>query len=657
MQFNSSYLFCMKRQILSLLFIFNAVLLFSQDYMINKEACATNENKKAVKLYEKAKKESNQSEKRKILTEVIEMENFYYEALFDLGTSYFKMGKKEKASENLSKVIEICPEYSPYTHFYMGLISYDAGNLKEAITYFEKFLTYDIKDDEEYLLAKKLLKEAKEDADLFTTRVPFNPVVMPNVCTPADEYLASISPDNRSFYFIRKTMVSDRNIDKSYDSGVNFIELFTRSNKVDGVFDGGEDMNRPFNYKYNNGASAITADNKTMYFVICENNQVEFCDIWKTTNINGFWQPFTSAGRAINSDAWDSQPTISFDGKTLIFASNRPGGYGGVDLYMCVKTENGEWGPAVNLGPTINTPDNELTPFLHSDSQTLYFSSKGHKGVGGYDIFYTNKDAEGKWRKPKNLGIPINTEGDDVSFFVSLDGKTGFYSSDKLKGPGGLDIYTFDLYEKVRPKEVIYVEGTVKKEDNTVGASTIEIKNTTTKEVTTINVNQDDGSYVAIVTADADHIMTIKEEGVAFTSKLISKEDMGIGTPAKVELTTSEIKVGEAYRINDIVFASNSSLLTDKAKIIIDEFADFVKLNPTLTFAIQGHTDDVGNDNDNLILSENRARSVYEYLIQLGIAKERMSYKGFGEKVTVASNQSEEGRAKNRRTEFKILSR
>lgn len=642
--------------IISFVFFLSQVL--AQNFMINKSACEPTTTKSALKLYNKAMSESNMAERRKLLNDATAVDNGFYEALFELGIGYFKAGKKDMAKDRLESVRDICPDYSPYTHFFLGLIAYDASIYKQAIAYLEKFLSYDIQDGDDYNMAKNLLKEIKDYEAIFSRSVPFNPKPMANVCTPQDEYLASISPDNRYFYFIRKTMVSGKSLDKAYDSGVNFVEIFTRSTmSPNGSFDKDEEMPRPFNYKYNNGAATITADNRTMYFVICANNQVEYCDIWRTELKDGFWQPFVSAGSAINSDSWDSQPTVSYDGKTLIFASNRPGGYGGVDLYMCQKKDNGEWGPAVNLGPEINTPDNELTPFLHSDSQTLYFSSKGHKGLGGYDIFYAKKDESGKWTKPKNIGKPINTEGDDVSFFVSLDGKTGYYSSDKLNGPGGLDIYTFDLYETARPSEVIYVEGTVKNKENQVLAQQIEIKNTTTKEVTKIDINQEDGSYVAIVRADDDHILTIKEEGIAFTSKLITKEEMMAGKPEKVDLITDEIAVGQSYRLNDINFTTNSYELSEKAKRIIDEFSEFLETNPTIQFVIQGHTDDVGNDNDNLILSDNRAKAVYEYLTLLGIAENRMTYKGFGETKPVASNKTEQGRALNRRTEFLIIGR
>jgi outer membrane protein OmpA-like peptidoglycan-associated protein len=627
----------------------------AQNFQINKGACEPTSNKAALKLYAKAQKEGNMAEKRKLLNDAVAIENSFYEALFELGTGYFKQGKKDLAKDRLEAVRDICPDYSPYTHFFLGLIAYQANIYQDAIRYFKKFLSYDVQDDEDYKLAKNLLKEIEDYEAIFSRPVPFDPKPMPNVCTPQDEYLANISPDNRSFYFIRKIKTDGKSMDKTYDSGVNYIEVFTKSSLVNGTFDAGEPMPRPFNYKYNNGASTITADNKQMYFVICQNNQVEFCDIWKTEYKDNQWQPFVNAGPNINSDAWDSQPTISYDGKTLIFASNRPGGIGGVDLYISHKLDNGEWSPAENLGPVINTPDNELTPFLHSDSQTLYFSSKGHKGLGGYDIFYSKKDEKGNWTKPKNLGKPINTEGDDVSFFVSLDGKTGYYSSDKLNGPGGLDIYTFELYESARPEEVIYIEGTIKNADNKVNVSQIEIKNITTKEVTKIDVNQEDGSYVAIVTAKDDHILTIKEEGIAFTSKLINKEELGVGKPVELNLKTEEIKIGSAYRLNDINFATNSYELSDKAKFIIEEFAEFLKTNPTLKIAIHGHTDDVGNDNDNLILSDNRARAVYEYLISIGIAADRMTYKGYGETKPIASNKTEKGRAQNRRTEFVII--
>lgn len=630
----------------------------AQKIPFNKEACDPTINKEAQKLYKLAHKQDDDGFKRKYLKQATEVEPDYYEARFDLGVRYFKIKQFAWAKEQFEVVLKICPEYSSYTYYFLGMASYEVGDYQQAKTLLDKFLKFEDIGDKEYDKAKEILPELESLHAIYGEKVPFDPKFVKNISTPKDEYLGSLSPDNRYFYFIRKTEATpDKN--SSFSRDVAYKEYFMQSvRQADGNFDGGKIMSRPFNVKYNNGAATITADNKTMYFVICEDNMSENCDIWFSTQNSGYWSDMQRLSNTVNvSGYWDSQPSVSYDGKTLVFVSNRPGGLGGTDIYICYKREDGSWTPPQNLGPTINTPDFEMSPFLHSDSQTLYFSSKGHKGAGGYDIFYTRKDSTGKWQKPINIGVPINTEFDEVSFFVSLDGKTGYYSSDRLKGPGGLDIYSFELHQKARPNQVYFVEGTVKTENGTPANSKLEIKNTRTKEIIKIDVDQEDGKYVAIVDAKDDYIMTIEKDGFAFTSTYIGKETMEAGKPIENEVIAEEIKVGQAYRINDIKFGTNSYELSKAAKLIIEEFAHFLKKNKTIKVAIYGHTDNVGNDNDNLTLSDNRAKAVMSYLMELGIDASRLSAKGFGASKPVASNATEAGKAKNRRTEFVITSK
>lgn len=648
----------MHRFLLFVVLLSSPVALIAQKFKFNPDACEHTSNKKAYKLYEKAMGEKSATDKKKLLYEAIGVEPNCYEALFELGSADFKRGKYDLAKDRMEQVAAICPNYSPYTFYMLGMMTFESGEYSQSVKYLEKFMSFDDIDGEPYDTVKRyVLQKAKDYESIFTKPIPFNPSSVQGICTEKDEYTGTLSPDNKHFYFIRKEMISGRTMDSYSDQGANYVEYFTMSDNNNGSFDKGTVLPKPFNQGANQGAATITADNKHMYFVICGNNQAELCDIWCSDYVNGQWTPIRSIGTPVNANNyWDSQPTISYDGKTMIFASTRSGGYGGSDLYITTKQENGKWSVPENLGPTINTDKHEMTPFLHSDSQTLYFSSQGHVGLGGYDIFYTRKDSTGKWKEPRNMGYPLNSPNDDYSFFVSLDGTKGFFSSDKLQGKGGWDIYTFDLYKEARPQEVLFVEGTVKSNTKEV-VSEIELKNTRTKEVTQIDVDTADGTYVAVVNAKDDYVMTIKAKGVAFTSSLITSDDVKPGKPTEVNLVASDINIGEAYRLNDINFASNSSVLSDKAKFIIEEFSDFLKKNPTLKIAIYGHTDDVGNDQANLMLSDDRAKAVYNYLIQLGIDAGRLSYKGYGETKPVASNKYESGRQKNRRTEFVIISK
>jgi len=651
----------MRKLYFIIIFIISGTVATAQKYSFNATACDATSTKTAIKYYNQSLKAKDSEQKREYLNKAIGAEPNYFEAHYELGIKYYKQKRYAIAKDHLEQVKSICPKYSPYTYYLLGQIYLDEQNWKVGLDNWKKFLEFeDIDNDEIYNGVKEAVPELEAYVELITVPVPFNPTPVMGVCTDKDEYLGSLSPDNKHFYYIRKTWVQPKGqggmVPEPY-----FAELFTVSQTTQNGFDGGSIMDRPFNERFNNGAAAITADNKHMYFVVCDNNQVEYCDIWFTEFKSGKWTVPMNMGSAINSQVWDSQPTISYDGKTLIFSSMRSGGEGGADLWMSTRNDKGQWTAPVNLGNVINTKEHELTPFIHSDSQTLYFASKGHRGLGGYDLFYSKKDSAGNWMKPKNLGYPINTEFDESSFFVSLNGKKGFYATDRtgdlFKGPGGLDIYSFDLYKEARPEEVTFIEGVVKKEDNKPVKGEIEIVDMVTNEVTKVEIDSTDGKYVAIVTNKNDMLLTLKGEGVAFTSTVIEKDKTPDGEPVTVNVETKDIKVGEEYRLNDINFGSNSAELSEKTKFIIQQFSGFLKKNPKMRISINGHTDNVGDDNGNLALSSNRAKAVYEYLITLGIPANNMEFKGFGEKVPVASNNSEYGRAKNRRTEFVILSK
>ena len=315
----------------------------------------------------------------------------------------------------------------------------------------------------------------------------------------------------------------------------------------------------------------------------------------------------------------------------------------------------GEWSKAINLGTAINTKGNEKSPFIHSDSQTLYFSSDGIMGMGGYDIFFSRLGDDDEWSKPTNIGYPISSVDDEVGFFVSTDGKFGYFASNKYNGTGSWDLYFFELYKEAQPERVLFIKGELKNENTREPVKArIELKNAVTKKVTNIPVDSITGAYAAVVLFRNDYVLTVKKEGYAYESKYISNKDTVYDKPVKIDVDIKPIEVGATYRLNDIYFATASYELTPESKMIIDGFIEFLSETPGIKVSIHGHTDDVGNDEDNLVLSHSRAKSVYDYLIEFGINKLRLKYKGFGESKPLASNKTWGGRAKNRRTVFVI---
>ena len=303
--------------------------------------------------------------------------------------------------------------------------------------------------------------------------------------------------------------------------------------------------------------------------------------------------------------------------------------------------------------------------------------------LGGFDIFYSRQDSTGKWGKPKNMGSPINTSGDDVGFFVSSDGKYGYFSSNNPqktlgKSVGGIDIYYFELPQNARPDEVAIVKGKVTTADgNAVAGAQVELKDMVTKKVITAVVDSATGEYAVAANVKKnpdgnqdDMLVVVKKDGFAFSSQLLSPKDSStkkILTASNfeekkievkpVELKTDSVQEGKAFTLNNIYFGPSRSDLKEESKFVLDEFAEYMKANPTVKIDIYGHTDNTGNDQDNLNLSTDRAFTVFEYLRNAGsVPKEQIvNHKGFGETQPIAPNDTEEGRAKNRRTEFVIV--
>jgi outer membrane protein OmpA-like peptidoglycan-associated protein/tetratricopeptide (TPR) repeat protein len=627
--------------------------------------CPEVNNPRADKIYNKAItafKHRNYTEAIKELKTVTEIEPGYTDAYFVLGLIYIqdrKMNLKE-AKANFLQVIELCPDYDIYAYYHLARIYYGAGEYEKAYEAVSFFLddVDKIKSDEDYNEAVGIQEFSKFYSEILSHPVPFDPKPVSGISTSMDEYLPIISPDNEFALFTRRVKTASSRDD--FVRRTTTKEKFMYSIRIDGEFDRGREMPFPFNMNDNEGGATLTIDNKRLFYTLCKftkDKKYYNCDICTSEFKDHKWTEIVSVSDNVNrEDSWESQPSITSDGKVLYFVSDREGGYGGYDIYKTVKVDSCNWCPPENLGPEINTAGNEKSPFIHTDSQTLYFSSDGLMGLGGYDIFFTKLKPDGEWVKPKNIGYPINSEDDEVGFFASTDGKTGYFASNKYNGFGGWDLYSFELYQEARPEKVLFLKGKVESDSaGNLRDALIEVKNVETKKITEIKVDSTSGEYVSALLFKSDFIMTVKKKGYVQESKYISKMSPRFSNPVVLDLNLEPIIVGKSYRLNDIYFDFNSFELNPESKIVIDEFDDFLNGNPTLIVSIQGHTDNIGNDEDNMLLSKNRAEAVYRYLIEKGIAPERLSYKGFGETKPIDTNDTETGRARNRRTEFVIV--
>ncbi|MBN8702697.1 MAG: OmpA family protein [Bacteroidetes bacterium] len=653
---------------------------FSQDEAVK---CGSSENKEAIKNLEKGtdKKKYKKEERYKFLEKAMELDPDYIEAVFAyiqerILTIKYEKTKYKVIDEYLLKVIEKCPDFHAEPYYYLGFSYYEQEKYSECITYLEKFIKFKADDEKKYgkdypaleEQSKEIIKYAKIYRDLDELKknpVPFDPQLVEGVCTQNSEYLPIISPDDEMILFTRRVPQNSKNTVYQSDKEVEIFSFSKRG--TNGKFDKGSAMPDPYNKNSNEGGATVSIDNKKLFYTICKDEGGEQlnCDIYYSELVGGTWTEIKKVDGINDPVYFDSQPTLSADGKSLYFASDRKGGLGGIDIYKTTRDVTGNWAPPVNLGPKINTEGHDKSPFMHSDSETLYFSSDGQPGFGGFDIFYVRKDEKGEWLTPKNIGYPINSEADDLGFFVSTDGHYGYFASNqsaKVKGKvvGGWDIYSFELYKEARPSAVAFIKGEMKDEKGAaLKNATVEIKSAKSKEKTEAIVDTTTGEFIAIVNMKKkeDFVVTVKKEGYAFNSSLVSiKEENAVKEPTKINFESKPVEVGKAYTLNNIYFNSNSSKLKEESIAVIEEFVAYLKDNPTIKIEVHGHTDNVGDEASNISLSTDRAFSVFELLQEKGIPKGRLvAFKGFGKAKPVTTNDTEVGRAKNRRTEFVVL--
>lgn len=630
------------------------------------QECPEISNSKAKKLLEKAKEKKYEFEERqKFLRQALELEPDFAEAYYEMGNIYIIQSKINgfgpgQAETNFKKVVELCPQNFPNAYFHLGMISMGKEKYEEASKCFAAFLKSEDpkRKEEDILKAEKNLPICLGLAKIFSNPVPFNPVVLREVCSYEDDFLPMLTPDNEMIFFTKRYTKQGKDLVFARQ-----VEELTKATKLEGKFGTPHELETPFN-RPGDGYGGITfsIDNSLLFITVCKPNKrgETNCDIYYSEFLKGKWSELKSVGDAINTpDGWEAQPTLSSDGKTLIFASARADSKG-MDLYKSIKSEDGSWSQAVNLGSPINTEGNEKSPFLHSDSKTLYFSSDTHLGIGGYDIFYSKAMVDDKFQKPINIGYPINSDKDDVGFFVSTDGKLGYFSSNQLKekGIGGYDIFSFDLYKEARPEKIVFLKGTLTNEDKSKPINAkVEIKGINSKKITTINVDTTSGKYIGVhtIAENEDVVVTVKQEGKAFLSQYISYKEESTGSPIKMDLVSKKIEANKAFTINNIQYKTNSAELTNGSKAILDEFVGFLKDNQSIFIEIRGHTDNVGNPIANMALSTDRAFTVFDYLCKSSIDKSRIKFKGYGDTQPIKSNSTEEGRLENRRTEFFII--
>lgn len=657
------------------------------------DPCVTND-KKLMKLLATAMAEDNFGDKTEKFSEAIQKfpDNaetyFLYARVCELeGARLAKDAKTKNQGEALQQKsvyfyqasIKKCPNFHADCYYKIGITLLSTGDLKNALPYLKKFV--DFPEDNYSVLPQDFIQKRAElnaiiediefEKNLRENPVPFSPSKVLNVSSGLDEYFPMISPDNDFIFFTRK--VDNTNLGNIANLIEEEFTLASRLNEDQNTFTYGERLPDPFNDGsfYNYGTATLSVDNKEMIICACKketvyNQDYLNCDLYSTKfkrsgkGGNDFeWTPLVNMGPKINTkDGWEAQPSLSADGKLLFFTSFRKGSRDN-DIYLSERQADGSWSVAKPFD-VVNTAGKDKSPFFHQDGETLYFvssCSNSRKGLGGLDIFYIRRENNG-WTKPENIGYPINSEQDELGLFVSTNGKVAYYSSDK---DGDWNIYAFDLYEKARPQEVVILKGTlIDDSGNPISEAKIEVSYNESGETQTFDVNGDDGKYAAVVKVSnpQDVTISVSKEGLAYNAKVVEKEIFENRKSSNIQIgniKTDSIKPGQAYQLDEIYFATDSWELNKRSILLLNGFSSYLKKNPILKISVNGHTDDIGDDEKNRILSQKRAESVKSYLVEKGVSDEQIEAMGFGETKPRVPNTNDKNRSKNRRTEFQIL--
>ena len=664
--------------------IFSLLLLFSG--CSNAQQGYSTKNKRAIKLYEEARRAPGESIDRQtgrpdykkgieLLEKAINRDDEFLEAYQLLGEFNKLIGNTKESVKHFKKSLEINPRANLNGILYFDIAEMQLyhGDYEDAGKYLDLILDKQHAGiSKELYWAAEAMKENVEFAkEALNNPSDINPInIGAGINTEHPEYFPTLTVDGRTFLFTREVPNNDNTPRGQEDF---FVSRLSEKN----IWGKAEPMPSNINTSRNEGAPTLSADGRTLIFVACTDQAGDYgpgregygsCDLFVTYKVGSRWtNPINLPGK-VNTYAWESQPALSSDGKTLYFI-RRVGRRGTQrsDIFYSTLQEDGTWGKAVPLPENINTPRMETSVHIHPDGKTLYFSSDGHVGLGGQDIFMTQKQPDGSWSNPKNLGYPINTKSDENSLLVGPDGDIAFFASNRPGGFGKLDIYYFELPEEYRPTKTTYFEGlvfdAVSKAPLSGNFELIDLE--TSEVVIQAKADKVTGEFLVALPTDRRYALNVSYPGYAFFSKNF---DMKLDDELEAfHMDVPLIPTGSEGKITlaNVFFDLNKATLRDESSVELNKLYRFLKENEKINIEISGHTDTRGDAKANQILSENRAKAVYQYLIDKGITASRLSYKGYGQSepintdAEIAALESEKAKERahqeNRRTEYRIL--
>ncbi len=625
----------------------NTVTLFAQDNFTTRKTTSP----KVLKAYDEAfelVKTQKLDKALEILQKTQTQDPKFIDAPILMAQIKYDQGKYAESIALYQKALALGPDYRPRLYYQLALTQLNLEQYTDAITSLEQFLKREKTNQDLIRRAQKHLRNAQFAKDAVLKPVSFKPEKLPPSINTSEhnETLPSLSADGQTIIFTRR-------LGKQED--------FFVSKKENGQWMPAQAL-AALNSELSEGGHSLSADGRTLVYTGCNvPGGLGSCDLYISSQQNGQWTPSANLKGPVNTRAWESQASLSADGKILFFASDRPGGLGGRDIWQTQRQSDGNWSTPSNLGATINTPDEDQAPFFHPDGNSLYFMSDGHAGMGGTDLFVARKQADGSWGKPQNLGYPINTRADEGALVVSLDGTQAYYTGGTPDGK--LDIYTFSLPAEDRPQPVTYARGLVfdAKTQQSLAAK-VELIDLATKQVLIQQETSADGIFLVCLPLGKNYALNVNKaqylfysDNFALQEKRNQAEPFELKVPLQAITSNNTPVVGQPVILKNVFFASGSAALQPESNAELQRLNDLLKQNPNLKIRIHGHTDNVGDDTTNQKLSEQRAKAVYDYLVQQGIPPIRLAYQGFGESKPIADNNTAEGRQVNRRTEFVVF--
>ena len=600
-------------------------------------------NSAAQKLFEKAVTAIDNHEYPEaveFLNESIQKDSNYIDSYITLFQVYVDLKKNENAIAIFEKAISIdsascAPYFVKYANTYASLGNYKKANdllnkIKEGLPVYLTQSFNQLKTICDFALSYPM----DENSKVINAGDSIN--------TANAEYFPTVTVQDSLLIFMRKDGILREDF---------FYSIISPNNTSIA-----QPLSDSLNLAAKKGAPSLSSDLNTLYYSAEYNeNGYGRYDIYKVTKSKTGWSLPKNLGQNINTDWWESAPSISPDGQALYFSSNKPGGYGGIDIYVSYKNERGGWKQAVNLGAAINTAGDEQTPFIHADNKTLYFSSTGWPGFGGADLFVTYKKVNGSWAKPINLGYPINTNENEQSVAISSNGKEGYIASDRPDSRGGLDIYKISLPDFARANKTLYFNGYINDaitKKSLTGTVKLVDPSDANKFMT---INVDSTGYFVLSLPYFDSLgIQVNSPQHEYASILINKKYLDSIKGSTIPFNLNPIVNQFTKNFNNVFFETNAATLLSNSNVELNALVNYLQASPKATILIEGHTDNTGLATNNLLLSSKRAESIAQYLMNKGILSSRITTKGLGDSKPIADNNTEKGRAQNRRTSFTI---